>query len=355
MSGIRLRLLSLLPCLALGCSDGTSPPGPPRSPPPRPERPLALRGAPAPAATPGESPAPTDDDPIARCVRRNREALGPELGSAVQSLGDDSLLGDACALDLAVRQRAPERCASLRLSGLRDVCTFRSAVAAARPDACPPSPGLRGRDPVCVALAARDASLCGAATATERARCLAVATGDARRCEVLDPLLRSGCLRDIEPLRAVASAVRRAEALAPDPARNVWSTPAGDAGVETPAPWLTRGVFVDGGGALWIVDASVGWPRDVAGDEGRVGVALVAARGAVTVLDAKLSVPGSGPMSTADGTLRATATLTRAATRRGGRVAGRVAFAGTSAGRLVTVELRFDTFVRDVVDAAALR
>ena len=57
----------------------------------------------------------------------------------------------------------------------------------------------------------------------------------------------------------------------------------------------------------------------------------------------------------ADASLRAVVTLTRASRTRGGRVAGSVRFEGTTAGRAVNAELRFDTFVRDVVTAAALR
>ncbi len=349
----------LLASLSLGCADDASPPRPPSAPPRPPPRPLALR--PGPAATQpelGEVPsAAPADDPVTRCVRRNRESLGPELGRALQALADDSLLEDSCRLDLAVRQRAPERCAPVRLSGLRETCAFRAAVASARPTSCPPSPGLRGRDPVCVALAARDASLCGAASLAERARCLALATGDGRRCETLDPLLRPACLRDLEPLRAVVAPLPRADVLSPDPALNVWSTFAGDAGADDPAPWLTRGVFVDEAGSLWIVDPALGWPRPSAlgDDETRIGVVLSARRGAATVTDARLLAPGAMALSTGDGTLRATAMLTRASTRRGGRVAGRIAFEGVTAGRVVRVELRFDTFVRDVVDAAALR
>ncbi len=324
-----------------------------------PPRPIALR--PGPAATEpelGESPrAGPADDLVARCVRRNRESLGPELSRALDALGDDSLLGDSCRLDLAVRQRAPERCASLQLSSLRETCAFRAAVASARPLSCPPAPGLRGRDPVCVALAARDASLCGAASLAERARCLALATGDGRRCETLDPLLRPACRRDVEPLRGVTAPLPRAQPIAPDPALNVWATSTEDASVDVSAPWLTRGVFVDEAGSLWIVNPALGWPRPgaLADEERQVGVVLPAQRGPATVLDARLVVPGAMALSTGDGTLRATAMLTRASTRRGGRVAGRVTFEGASAGRVVRVELRFDTFVRDVVDPAALR
>ena len=131
--------------------------------------------APSPARL-GETPsAAPGDDPLGRCVRRNREAMGPELGRALAALQDDALLEDACGLDLAVRARAPERCASVRLSSLRETCAFRASIAAARPDACPPAPGLRGRDPVCVALASRNAALCAAASLTERTRCLALA------------------------------------------------------------------------------------------------------------------------------------------------------------------------------------
>ncbi len=78
-------------------------------------------------------------------------------------------------------------------------------------------------------------------------------------------------------------------------------------------------------------------------------------RGSSLALDAALVVAGSQAMSTADGTLRAAVTLTHAPRRRGGRAAGSVVFDGTRGGRSVHAELRFDTFVRDVVMAASLR
>ncbi|MBK6532672.1 MAG: hypothetical protein IPF99_24670 [Deltaproteobacteria bacterium] len=346
-------------CLALlgfGCDDPRRAPTPPRVPP----RPVALRPgpmAPSPARL-GETPsAAPGDDPLGRCVRRNREAMGPELGRALAALQDDALLEDACGLDLAVRARAPERCASVRLSSLRETCAFRASIAAARPEACPPAPGLRGRDPVCVALASRNAALCAAASLTERTRCLALSAGDPRPCDALDPLLRPACARDLEALRAVLPALPRAAPIAPEERLNAWSTPTGDASVETPVPWLLRGVFLDEAGALWIVDPALGWPSSdaMALERTLVGVTIPSRRGSALALDAALVVAGSQAMSTADGTLRAAVTLTHAPRRRGGRAAGSVVFDGTRGGRSVHAELRFDTFVRDVVMAASLR
>jgi hypothetical protein len=341
--------------LGLGCDDHPTPPVPPRVPP----RPMALRPdpvAPSPLGV-GEAPPAPGDDPVARCVRRNRDALGPELGRALAALQDDALLEDACGLDLAVRAHAPERCASLRLSSLREACAFRASVAAARPEACPAMPGLRGRDPVCVALASRDAALCAAASLTERARCLALAAGAPRPCEALDPLLRPGCARDLEALRAVLPPLARSTAMAPEESLNVWSTAVGDASVDTPVPWLLRGVFLDETGALWIVDPAVGWPSAdaMALERTLVGVTVPSRRGSALALDARLVVEGAPVLSTIDGTLRAAVTLTHAPRRRGGRAAGTVVLDGASGGRAVHAELRFDTFIRDVVMAASLR
>lgn len=353
------RRALLLALLGLGCDDPSGPPRPPRTPPRSPERPVALRnpGAP-PVEGVGEGPGPTDDDAVARCVRRNREALGAELGHALQALGDDSLLQDACGLELAVRDRAPARCASLHLSGLRETCSFRTAVVAGRPDACPAAVGLRGRDPVCVALAARDPALCGAASLTERARCLALASGGDRPCQALDALLRPGCARDLDVLRPLLAPMPRVDVLAPEASRNVWSSPAEDGGgAEAPVAWLTRGVFLDESGSLWLMDPGAGWPGPyaTAADQPLLGAVVPARRGPATPLDAALVVAGSPRLSTGDGTLHASALLTHAVRRRGGRVAGRLTLEGAVAGRAVHVELRFDTFVRDVVAAAALR
>jgi hypothetical protein len=340
----------------LGCDD-RAPPSAPRRPPARPGARDPSPGAPTESRL-GESPAVAapDDDPIGRCVRRNRAALGPELARALAALQDDALLEDACGLDLAVRARDPRRCAVVRLSDLRERCVFRAAVAAARPDGCPAAPGLRGRDPVCVALAARDASLCGAAAYTERARCLALAARDRRPCDALDPLLRPACGRDLDALAALVPALLRAPARSPEAARNAWVTPVEDASVEEPVAWLRRGVFLDEGGALWIVDPAVGWPSAgaITLDQPLLGVVVPSHRGSAPALDARL-VSASSSLSTAEGTLRAGVTLTHAPHQRGGRAAGTVTLDGASAGRTVHLTLRFDTFVRDVVPAAALR
>lgn len=283
--------------------------------------------------------------------------MGPEMARALQALQDDALLEDACGLDLAVRARAPERCSTVRLSSLREACALRASIAAGRPEACPAAPGLRGRDPVCVALASRDASLCAAATPTERARCLALATGDHRPCDDLDPLLRPTCARDLDALRAVLPVLPRTRDLAPVQARNGWSTAAEDAGVDAPVPWLLRGVFLDETGSLWIVDPSVGWPSTSAMvlDRALVGVVVPSHRGTAVALEARLVTTGAPALSTLDGSLRATVTLTHAPHRRGGRAAGTIRFESATAGSGARVELRFDTFVRDVVMAAALR
>jgi hypothetical protein len=205
---------------------------------------------------------------------------------------------------------------------------------------------------VCVALAARDPALCGAAGFTERARCLALAAHEPRRCDTLDPLLRPACARDLDALAGAFPALPRAAAVAPDPARNAWATPFDDASVDDPAAWLTRGVFLDEAGALWFVDPAVGWPADgaVAFDQPLVGLTVASHRGAAVATEARLVAPGGAVFSTADGTLGATVTLARAPHQRGDRVVGSVAFACAR-----PTVLRFDTFVRDVVMAAALR
>jgi hypothetical protein len=111
-------------------------------------------------------------------------------------------------------------------------------------------------------------------------------------------------------------------------------------------------VFLDETGALGLVDAARGWPADgaIAFDQGLVGVVAVARRGTTPAVEARLVAPGGAAFATADGSVRATVTLARAARRRGDRVVGSVAFEGAR-----PTVLRFDTFVRDVVAAAALR
>src|SRR6185312_15827417 len=103
--------------------------------------------------------------PLDRCVAE-RAPVDPLVGDALESIGYATFLRDACRVVEAAKTAEPARCDAIDASSLRDKCRATEAGVAAVPDACPwenaARPG-RGRDPVCVAIAARDLTLCAAA------------------------------------------------------------------------------------------------------------------------------------------------------------------------------------------------
>lgn len=292
-------------------------------------------------------------DALARCVARAQSSAPPELQRALAVLDDRILVVDACRLDLALRARDPSWCDGVTLSPLKDACLSRAAMLGGQPARCPSALGARGREPVCVAIASRDVTLCRAAVASERPRCLALARMDRRVCDRVDPLLRPGCTRDVDALAGMLSPVRAA----PWP-EDTASTLGDDldGGVSYALTAWSRGVFLDAAGSLTLVDPYEGWPSaySPAFDAPRVGVRLLAVPGAAAVTSARLSLPGGGVYGTDEGTLRATATVTAAPRRRGDPARGEVVLEGIGIGAPRRMVLRFDTFVRDVVEPAAL-
>ena len=344
--------IAVLAGLLVACELPRSPPTPPREPPPPPRS--AATGGPAAPEGP-RAPELREGDPVARCVARNREALTPELRRALDALQDDVLLADSCRMELAVRGGAPEACAAVVLPALRVECGFRAAVTAGRPEGCPSAPGSVGRDPTCVALAARDSSLCAAARIVERQRCLALAYGSPAPCATLAPELRPSCERGIDAIRGTPAATHSPPRHVVE-SRNGWSGV--DAGVPLePVEWLLRGVFLDDAGAIELVDARSGWSsdRDVEAGVGWLAVRALPVAGVAHAAAARLRTVRGDVVDTADGTLVAEVRLTVVPRRRGDRVAGSVRFGSHALGDLGTRELRFDTFVRDVVPEALLR
>jgi hypothetical protein len=134
------------------------------------------------------------------CVAQ-RAAGDPVVGDALEAIGYDTLIRDACRLLDAAKSQDAKRCADIIASTLKARCEASVAELAAQPEACPferPSHPELGRDAACLALATRDSRLCaGAFDRTARATCEAIATHDGAPCKKLP--LRSDqarCARD---------------------------------------------------------------------------------------------------------------------------------------------------------------
>jgi hypothetical protein len=133
----------------------------------------------------------------------DRARLDPLVGDALEAVGYDTFLRDACRVIDAAKANDPERCAAIDASSLEARCRATVAEVAGTPDACPWDSVRRpdrGRDPRCLAIASRDLRLCVAVTdPLERATCEATLSRDDRPCSALAAgAARSRCARDAD-------------------------------------------------------------------------------------------------------------------------------------------------------------
>jgi hypothetical protein len=143
---------------------------------------------------------------VETCVKE-RAKLDPLVGDALNALGYDTFLRDACRLLEAARDKKRETCDRIDSSALRARCQSWVAMIAQTPDTCPMQfEGLvtRGRNPSCVAIAARDARLCnGESRMVQRGTCEALVLRDPAKCESLLVNQRGQCQREVARWRSV--------------------------------------------------------------------------------------------------------------------------------------------------------
>jgi hypothetical protein len=115
------------------------------------------------------------------CVEALRSEMPVDVAEALGDIGYDTIYQDVCAGLEAVRTGSAASCDELTATPLQRGCRTRVALRSGEPAHCPPGVAHGGRDPVCVAWAARDPGLCRASR-TEREHCEAVLAGDEARC-----------------------------------------------------------------------------------------------------------------------------------------------------------------------------
>jgi len=336
----------------------------------------------APAVWP-DAPRPIADDlsraeTQAACVARVQTSLSTEVAESIAGLGYDRFVADLCGGLAAVRSGDVAACDALSVSSARVGCRRRLALVHARPDACPSDPSVRGREPVCLAWAARDAGLCRGAAFGDRARCEAVLAGEPARCRTLPAEPRARCLAELARYGAALgrdrtrSAARDVEVQL---ALTLTVTPSGaardvpDASSEPPAPIaiskpnLERGVVIarcSDGLRAYVGDASrhgaplrldapaeaellLRWPTDA--EAGPLRISAAAHDAALRLrtahaTDATNEVDGGGEV-----------TLDAHDATRGARFSGNVALMLTLPAGRARVTGTFRTFVRDLLDA----
>lgn len=359
-------LALLITCAA--CSDH-APPEPHPAPEPATPGVEAEESAPAEPA-PTSWPAEVEDlgsaiarfESVEACLAELRARTPTLAAEALGDLGYDAFFDDACrALD-AVRRGDAEACDALSVSSARRGCRRRLALVAGEPSHCPEDPAIEGREPLCVAWAARSADLCRAVARAERETCEAVLAGEQEGCPRAD---RARCEAWVRRYASALGDERARHPAARAPAElhldvvRVHPPPAsGGAATEDPPiaidlPQLERGVrLVAEGCAHRVLLDDRGAPSVLSIARPGLRAELALPAGAVTPLERpieplgaslELVVPEVGRARAGEGTFEITA-LERAL---GGELAGRFQATLPLAPGALRVEGRFRTFVRD--------
>jgi len=143
------------------------------------------------------------------CLASLRERTPTEVSEAVADLHYDAFFEDVCGSMRAIREASVPGCDELSVSSAQRGCRLRLAIFHGEPTACPSDRVAEGREPVCVAWAARDEDLCAAASAVDRARCRAVLSADPARCSRARGGDRVRCEAEIERYASALEGARR--------------------------------------------------------------------------------------------------------------------------------------------------
>jgi hypothetical protein len=295
--------------------------------------------------------------------------LDPLLGDALEAIGYDTFVRDACRVLDAAKARDPKRCDAIDASALRRQCATTVAAVVGHADLCPwmvaSRPAL-GRDASCLAIASRDPRLCGAEeTSIARAACESIVRHDAASCAKLP--LKAGqarCKRDADRWRNVTPPPDAGGAEPPVEAMlHVESAGDADAPIDANlAPDLGHGLVVvteRGGNRLSVgplSDSGLDFLAPSPHVQATLALELFAASDGkrVEVDRAELLVPGRSPVATPLARSNLIAKVSKLEPTRGGVVALSVdGTIGDSSGTW-RVHLQATTFVRDVVDAKAI-
>lgn len=376
-------LVSLLALVPTACERNEAP-----SAPPEPERQVTSPAAIARklGVEAGTFEVPVDPAPPAGDLKTDMErfttleacvaehtASDPLVGDALESIGYETFLRDACRVLEAAKTSSAEPCAVIDSSALRARCSETVAMLAATPEACPMALEARpmlGRGATCVAVASRDPRLCAAEERSARATCEALASGDVERCgDKGHDSSKGRCRRAASRYKLALNA---AAASAPDRAAKAFPKAHGTLKV-TPKPgapplelreidlksMLDRGVVVvvsnDGAraeiGEAQELSLTQYVPSPMAGLRVSATVTMGLAKGvAPTVEHFELSVPGGATLVCPGARCKLAATSASMDRARGGALAVTIDGEVALGARAYDVHVEATTFVRDVVD-----
>ncbi|HEY8089024.1 MAG TPA: hypothetical protein VIF09_14290 [Polyangiaceae bacterium] len=302
------------------------------------------------------------------CVAQHAK-LDPLLGDALEGIGYDTFVRDACRGLEAAKARDARRCDGIDASSLRRRCQTTVAELVGDADACPwemPSRPALGRDAACLAIASHDPRLCaGAEGAPARATCEAIVRHHAAPCAALaERADQVRCARDAERWRTATPAPGEHDPALALPTGKL-RVEGGDAGapVETSLTTdLGRGVVLveqRDGARLQLGPLTEVGPGFIApSPHTRASLALdlfVTPDGKRSRVDrAELLVPGRAPVSTPAAASTLAVTVDKLEHVRGGRVSLTLDGTLTDSTASWRVHTEASTFVRDVVKASAI-
>lgn len=376
----RLPALLLAAASLLACDDDRDRPRPPIPPASVASIASAIGADASSLQAPVDPPPPAGDlrgeldhfTTVDACVAE-RAAIDPLIGDALEAIGYETFVVDACRVLDAAKAKDAKRCAAIDASPLRARCETLVAIASADADACPwlaPSRPHLGRDATCLAVATRDARLCAVAR-SERAACDALVTNDEKRCDQLtrEPA-RARCRRDVKrfaPL--IASVPSEGGGAGVQPSATIELAPLEG----TPAPPATtidarddfaRGVVLleqlDGVrfdvGDLRELQSSTGFFAPTPLERTHFGATLFVLRGTTTtrVESTELGIPGTATLLTPAVRSSLKTTITKLDRARGGEVKLTLEGEVGTAPRGYHVKATVVTFVRDVVKPSAM-
>ena len=308
---------------------------------------------------------------VDQCVAE-RAQLDPLIGDALGAIGYETFLRDACRLLEAAKDKRRETCDKIDSSALRARCQSWVAMISQIPDACPMQfEGLvtRGRNPSCVAIAAKDPRLCnGEPRTVQRGTCEAMVTRDPTKCDVLLPNQRPLCKREVARWRGVLAPPLEGLDKLPTPRgkltiRGVSGTPDPPTTEVDLAQDFARGVVVVTARERIRVELGTVVESEAARiaaspqKRPRIGVALIVEPGKKephpVLQKLELELPGEAPIVSPPATCDCKITTGRATATRGGEAAVAIEGTITSGGRSYAVNIDLSTFVRDIVPEAA--
>ncbi len=122
---------------------------------------------------------------IEECMQTHGKS-DPVVADALDHMGYDTLVRDACTVLAAVNRKDPQVCSGIDAGAIRARCRALVAITLGKPDQCPmryEGKSEFGREARCVAAAARTPALCAGEDKHGRPACEAIAARDPSKCK----------------------------------------------------------------------------------------------------------------------------------------------------------------------------